>query len=88
MKNFLPPKPILEKVSKGRIDRFIERFNKELAGNAKECYTLNTGLDKGVERLNDSEFVEAQIQAKNNGWLLNRNDDNYQAITYLLKPIK
>lgn len=87
MKNFLPPKPIIEKVSKVRIDRFIERFNEELSGNAKERYSLNTGLDKGVITLNDSEFVEAQEQAEKNGWRLGRFDDNYSTITYTLEPI-
>lgn len=79
------------KASVANIDKFIEHFNKAMDIkkhlNADGSLSLNTGLNHIIQ-LNDYEFTLAVTQAKVNGYELTRYEDNYQTVSYKLKPIK
>ncbi len=81
----LPPKPVKERVDHAKIDRFIQRLNTSIK---KKEYDLNTSLDRGVERLNQKEFELVRAKAEKLGWEFKMYDDNYQTISYSLRPLK
>ena len=83
MKEFVSIKPAKDKISKSRLDEFVDIFNKKL--NKGET-TANTGIDF-IPYLNHSEFTEAVIQAAKNGYILTSSPDNYQTTTYKLEEI-
>ena len=80
--NFVPPPMHPHTANKSKVDRFIKRFNKEIE---KGEFTLNDGLDEGVEDLNDVEFALAQEQAESNGYTLTKFDDEHQTVTFKLE---
>jgi hypothetical protein len=80
--NFIPPPTHPNSANKSKVDRFIKRFNEEIK-NGK--FSLNDGLDRDVEDLNDAERALAIDQAWNNGYILTIFEDNYNTTTYKLE---
>lgn len=86
MKKFISPserRPVIERRSIEKMDRFIEICNEGLRRNKN---SFNTGLDK-VPYLNTSEFLQIIKIAKEMGWSVKQFDDNYNTTTYAFTEI-
>ena len=79
-----------ESVDESKLEIFIKQFNKFISAggrsNNSDDFCLNNGLDS-IPTLNDTEFETAVKLAKNEGWVLTRQNDNYQSISYKMRKI-